>query len=335
MVALTTITGVLLFGIQCARGQEEPADDPCTLCVGGGDFDPDMRVGTVLCKQVQDLLQATPADTPVCYDAQLQGYLYCACEAYPADAFCSMCENGGTELAAPMFVPDGLAPKTCQEALFAKISNNEECRLITEAADVCGCAAATAPNCTFCGIGGVQHEDRTLPPDFTTTCQELSDAAPTISNATECDALASGLPIDARAYCGCSDKSAATCPGLCEQGTFLTKPDAAVTLGDGEQQVSLTCRQAFDVALATVDESYCEQLQQLASDCCGEAPAPTTRNSSATTPSPASSSPGPAPDSNLSPTSAAMVPLGSGRFALAFAAAAHAVLLLWLVAPLP
>jgi hypothetical protein len=311
---------ILSIGNQCVYC-DGAVNNPCTLCVGGGDFNPDMRIGTVPCQQVQDLLQATPADTPVCYDAQLQGYLYCSCASYPSNAFCSMCEGGGTELTAPMFVPDSLAPKTCQESLFSTISNNEECRLIAEAADVCGCVGATAPNCTFCGIGNVQYEDRTLPPDFTTTCQEFSDTAPTITNATECDGLASGSPIDARAYCGCSDKSTATCRGMCEQGTFLTKPDAAVTLGDGQQ--SLTCRQAFDLALATVDESYCEQLQQLSPDCCGEAPAPTTSSS---TPSPASS-PEPA-SSNSTPTSAATA-LRGGRLAHAIAAVALAVLLLW------
>jgi hypothetical protein len=284
------------------RTQEEGSGDPCTLCVGGGEFDTDLRIGTVPCQEVQDLLVSTPASSSVCLDAQLQGYLYCSCAEYPMHVYCSMCENGSIELANPTLVPsNGLAPKTCQESLFAKLTSNEKCQLIAEAAEECGCAAAAAPNCTFCGIGTVQNPERALPPDFQRSCQDYSDLAPTVGNATECDGLTADLPVDARTYCGCQDADAPSqntaCPGgLCNGRTIIANPDASVTLTvDPDQTVTLTCQDIFDMALVAVDERYCEMLQGYSSECCGPSsngnPPPTSASTPAPGPAPGTSTP--------------------------------------------
>jgi hypothetical protein len=219
-----------------------------------------------------------------------------------------MCENGTIELANPTLVPsNGLAPKTCQEALFAKLTDNEECRLIAEAAEECGCAAAAAPNCTLCGTGAVQSPDRALPPDFVRTCQDYSDlAAAAAGNATECDALTADLPVDPRAYCGCPDADDppddAACPaGLCDDGDILTNPDAAVKVAaDPDQTVTLTCQDVFDMAKAAVDEGYCEDLRGYASECCG--PQDSENNPASPTAAGSTSAPGPAPGAST-PTS--------------------------------
>lgn len=303
-----TLAILLLLVLLLLTGTTDAASS-CTLCADGGAFDASSRIGTVRCQEVQTYLSATDSNSQVCYDAQLQGYLYCACATYPTNVFCAMCDNGSTEVSNPDAVIDTLnPPKACRDALFASQSNKNDCLALVEAAtSVCGCPAASPPQCSLCQLGDVQYPTRIIPSDLVEggpTCEQLESLASNASD-TDCATFASDLTssMDVPAYCGCSDAptQGTLCGNLCPDGQNLVNSETTVTV----LEQSMTCQQASDLTpfvIATADD-WCEALRGVAPTCCGEAPAPTAPSAPSAPSSPTSTN----PPASAQPTSASLV----------------------------
>jgi hypothetical protein len=179
------LPSALLLG--CAATLLAVVDSQCTLCQDGSAIDPTGMIGGTSCTDIDSVIGATEPTSSTCIEAQLQGYLNCACPTFP-DAYCAMCADGFFDIPSPR-KKIAFTDETCESVLFVKETELATCQDITKYASWCGCPGApSAPGtCMLCDPGMELITDPSMVVDDDgTTCQAAFDYAPFVTSDTEC-----------------------------------------------------------------------------------------------------------------------------------------------------
>lgn len=187
-----TMTWLLRFALFLSLLLAKRAQSQCTLCTGGTSFNVSGTIGSLTCSQVAAVINSTAPSSPICYQTQLKGYLWCSCASFPTSFFCSMCANGVSNISNPDLQIPSLNNATCQESLFANQTDRSQCEAIANAATECGCTAATLSPTLAPNVPTSKAPVVAMPPS-TTSGPALTPSRPTPAVPTS-----SGIVVAAR-----------------------------------------------------------------------------------------------------------------------------------------